>query len=102
MVKVKATFLSLSFAPYLTGLKPPLFYVIKPPLYSETWERLPKFSNPASFLWFSFINRPFSKMAAENSNKLKLKTYTSTRKSTFTSVSLQSFSMSGVISAEKM
>ena len=28
-------------------------------------------------------DRPFSKMAAENSNKLKLKTYTSTRKSTF-------------------
>ena len=42
-------------------------------------------------------------MAAENSNKkLKLKTYTSTRKSTFTLVTLQSFSVSGVISAEKM
>ena len=41
-------------------------------------------------------------MAAENSNKLKLKTYTSTRKSTFTLVNLQSFSISGVISAEKM
>ena len=27
-------------------------------------------------------NRPFSKMVVENSNKLKLKTYTSTRKST--------------------
>ena len=47
-------------------------------------------------------NRPFSKMAAENSNKLKLKTYTSTRKSTFTLVTLQSFSIPGVISAEKM
>ena len=47
-------------------------------------------------------NRPFSKIAAENSNKLKLKTYTSTRKSTFTLVTLQSFSISGVISAEKM
>ena len=47
-------------------------------------------------------NRPFSKMAAENSNKLKLKTYTSTRKSTVTLVTLQNFSISGVISAEKM
>ena len=47
-------------------------------------------------------NRPSSKMAAENSNKLKLKTYTSTRKSIFTSVTLQSFSISGVILAEKM
>ena len=47
-------------------------------------------------------HRPFSKMAAENLNKLKLKTYTSTRKSTFTLVTLQSFSISGVISAEKI
>ena len=46
-------------------------------------------------------NRPFSKMAAGNSNKSKLKTYTSTGKNTFTSVTLQSFSISGVISAEK-
>ena len=39
-------------------------------------------------------------MAAENSNtsKLKLKTYTSARKSTFTLVTLQSFSISDVIS----
>ena len=50
----------------------------------------------------SVLNRPFSKMAAKNSNKLKLKTYTSTRKSTFTLVTLQSFSISGVMSAEKM
>ena len=35
-------------------------------------------------------------MAAENSNKSKLKTYTSTRKNTFTLVTLQSFSISGV------
>ena len=41
-------------------------------------------------------------MAAENSNKLKLKAYTSTRKGTFTLVTLQSFRISGVISAEKM
>ena len=34
--------------------------------------------------------------------KLKLKMYTSTRKSIFTLVTLQSFSISGVISAEKM
>ena len=40
-------------------------------------------------------------MAVENSNKLKLKTYTITRKSTFTLVTLQSFSISGVISADK-
>ena len=44
-------------------------------------------------------------MAAENSNKLKLaklKMYTSTRKNIFTLVTLQSFSISGAISAEKM
>ena len=51
-------------------------------------------------IWFLLItNRP--KMAAENSNKLKLKMYTSIRKSTFTLVTLQSFSISGLISAEK-
>ena len=49
----------------------------------------------------AMYNRQFSKMPAENSNKLKLKTYTSTRTSTFTLVTLQSFSISGVISAEK-
>ena len=43
-------------------------------------------------------NRPFSKMAAENSNKSNLKKYTSTRKNTFTLETLQSFS----ISAAKM
>ena len=47
-------------------------------------------------------NRPFSKMAAENLNKSKLKTNTSTRKSTLTLVILSSFSISGEISAEKM
>ena len=41
-------------------------------------------------------------MAAESSIKLKLKTYSSTRKDTFTLVTLQSFSISGVISAEKI
>ena len=41
-------------------------------------------------------------MAAENSKKSKLKMYTNTRKNTFTLVKLQSFSISGVISAEKM
>ena len=41
-------------------------------------------------------------MVAENSDKSKLKTYNSTRKYTFTLVTLQSFSISGVISAEKM
>ena len=50
----------------------------------------------------AFGNRPFSKMAAENSNRSILKTYTSTRKKTFTLVTLPSFSISGVISAEKM
>ena len=65
------------------------------------------------YVWFSTIynykqcyvkqmNRPFSKMAAENSNKSQLKTYTTTRKNTFTLVKLQSFSISGIISAEKM
>ena len=41
-------------------------------------------------------------MAAENSNKSQLKTSTSARKNTFTLVTLQSFSFSGVLSAEKM
>ena len=41
-------------------------------------------------------------MATENSNTLKLKTYTSTRINTFTLLTLQIFSISGVISAEKM
>ena len=44
-------------------------------------------------------------MAAESSSKLKLakiKKYTNTRKNTFNWVTLQSFSISGVISAEKM
>lgn len=41
-------------------------------------------------------------MAAANSNELiKIKTYTSTRKSTFILVTLPSFIMSGAISAEK-
>ena len=47
-------------------------------------------------------NRPFSKMAAENLNKSKLKTNTSNKKSTLTLVTLPSFSISGEISAEKM
>ena len=51
---------------------------------------------------FAVRNRSFSKVVAENSNKTKLKTYPSTRKNTFTLESLQSFSISGVISAEKM
>ena len=55
-----------------------------------------------SYQQIKFFYRLFSKMAAENSNKLELKTYTSTRKSTFTLVTLQSFSISGVISAEKI
>ena len=47
-------------------------------------------------------NKPFSKMAAENSNRSILKTFTSARKNSFTLVTLPSFSISGVISAEKM
>ena len=42
------------------------------------------------------------KMAAENLNKSKLKTNTSTRKSTLTLVILPSFRISGEISVEKM
>ena len=48
------------------------------------------------------VNRPFSKMAAKNLNKSKLKTNTSTRKSTLNLVTLQSFSISREITAEKM
>ena len=47
-------------------------------------------------------NRSFSKMAAENLNKSKLKTNTRTRKSNLTLVTLPSFSFSGEIWAEKM
>ena len=47
-------------------------------------------------------NKPFSKMVAKNSNKSKLNTYASTKKEQFTLVTLQSFSISGVMSAEKM
>ena len=50
-------------------------------------------------------NRPFSKMAAEiqvSKTYLKLKTYTSIKKNTFTLVTLQSFNISGLMSAEKM
>ena len=36
-------------------------------------------------------------MAAENSSKSKLKTYTSTRENTFTLVALQSFNFSDVL-----
>ena len=50
----------------------------------------------------NWLNRPFSKMAAENLNKSKLKTNTSTRKSTLTLVNLPSLSISGEITAEKM
>ena len=53
-------------------------------------------------LCMCLADRLFSKMAAKNSNKLKLKTNTKDRKSTFTLVTLQSFSISGVISAEKI
>ena len=55
----------------------------------------PRFASPND-------NTPFSKMAAENSNKLKLKTYTSTIQNTFTLIALESFSISGVLSAEKI
>ena len=48
------------------------------------------------------INRPFSKMAAENLNKSKLKTNTSTIKSILNLVILPRFRISGEISAEKM
>ena len=51
---------------------------------------------------FFFFNRPFSKMATENLNKSKLKTYTSTRNNIFTLLTMQSFSISGVTSAEKL
>ena len=50
----------------------------------------------------NYLNRPFSKMAAENSNKSKLKPNGSTRKSTLTLVTLPSLRISGEISAEKM
>ena len=40
-------------------------------------------------------------MAAENSIRSILKTYTNTRKNTFTLVTLPSFSISGLISVEK-
>ena len=47
-------------------------------------------------------NRPSSKMAAENSNKSNLKRISALEKPRFTLATLQRFSISGVISAEKM
>ena len=71
--------------------------------WNKTWRKLWTPPQKAYLhVPFNWPNRPFSKMAAENSNKLKLKTYTSARKSTFTLVTLQSFSTSDIISAEKM
>ena len=55
-----------------------------------------------TFVLCVHTNRTFSKMAAENLNKSKLKTNTSTRKSILNLVTLPSFSISGEISAEKM
>ena len=52
--------------------------------------------------FIGYLHRPFSKMAAENLNKSKLKTNSSTRKSILNLVTLSSFSISGEISAEKM
>ena len=49
-----------------------------------------------------YFDGPFTKTVAENSKKLKLKTNSRNRESTFTLVTLQSFGMSGVIPAEKM
>ena len=69
-------------------------------MYSHNWE-VELLCHKTAHHW----NRPFSKMATENLNKLKLaniKKYTSTRKNTFTLVTLQSFIISGVIPAEKM
>ena len=51
-------------------------------------------------VWYT--KRPFSKMVAENSNKSKLKTNTSTRRSTLTLVNLPSFRISGETSPEKI
>ena len=56
----------------------------------------------AYYLGILPLPRPFSKMAAENLNKSKWKTNTSTRMSILNLVTLQSFSISGEISAEKM
>ena len=61
-----------------------------------------RFKMPHQCRFVKNPNRPLSKMAAENLNKSKLKTNTSTRKSTFTLVTLPSFSISGETSAEKM
>ena len=54
-----------------------------------------------SFMGQIFLNRPFSKMAAENLNKSKLKTNTSTRKSILNLVTLPSFSISVEIQLRK-
>ena len=60
---------------------------------SHSWHMNVKNDHRSKFSNLS--NRPFSKMAAENLNKSKLKMNTSTRKSTLTLVTLSSFSISG-------
>ena len=60
-------------------------------------------SEPNLLFCDSVVEESWSRStAAENSNRSILKTYTSTRKNTFTLVTLPSFSISGLISAEKM
>ena len=83
-------------------------------LYQTVIPRKPWMFDLTNTVWFvglmsrsSAFPRPLSHRkaaarAAENLNKSKLKTNTSTRKSTFTLVTLPSFSISGEISAEKM
>ena len=59
--------------------------------FKKSHRILPEPFPPSRVTWGGLgdlLNRPFSKMAAENSNKLKLKTHTSTRKNTFTLVTL--------------
>ena len=58
--------------------------------------------NFTTFLHGYSVNGSFSKMAAENSNKLKLKTNTSSRKNPSILETPQSFSVLDVISAEKI
>ena len=70
--------------------------------FHEVDASLAKMVNHIKHLLEKGRNRPFPKMAAENSNKSKLKSYTSTRKNTFALATLPSFSISGVVSAEKM
>ena len=103
MLWIGRLFLSFFILPHNTVGFLLMFFITEK---TWTWSAYPRMSPGLIKEWtMSSVrpsNRPFSKMAVENLTKSKWKTNTSNRKSTFTLVTLPSFSISGEISAEKM